>query len=115
MRHSYKKVGVSGPVPACHARVHQTLEPKESESIWLFTVQSGYLRRLVALSLLLGMCSAGYIVAVECYANSSTISSTVENQDAIIVSGDIGQQRDAVLTNFARYNKRLESIQKQAQ
>jgi hypothetical protein len=89
--------------------------PKESESISLFTVQSGYLRRLVALSLLLGVCSATYIVAVECYADSSRVSSTVEDQDSIVVSGDVDQQRDAVLANFARYNNSLESMQKQAQ
>src|SRR5689334_51814 len=85
--------------------------PKESESIWLFTVQSRYLRRLVALSLLVGVCSASYIVAVECYADSSKVTSTVEDQDSIVVSGDVDQQRDAVLANFARYNNNLETTQ----
>jgi hypothetical protein len=111
LRHSYKKVGVSGPVPGRHARVQQTMGPKESESIWLFTVQSGYLRRLVALSLLLGVCSAGYIVTVECYADSSGAGFTVEDRDSIVVSGDVDQQRDAVLANFTRYNNNLEFTQ----
>jgi hypothetical protein len=109
--HSYKKVEVSGPAPGRHARVQQTMGPKESASIWFFTVQSGYLRRLVALSLLLGVCSASYIIAVECYADSSGASSTVEDRDSIVVSGDVDQQRDAVLANFARYNNNLETTQ----
>jgi hypothetical protein len=44
---------------------------------------------------------------VECYADSSRVSSTVEDQDSIVVSGDVDQQRDAVLANFARYNNSL--------
>jgi hypothetical protein len=106
----------SGPDPGCHASVQQAMEPKERESIWLFTVQSGDLRRLVALGLLFGVCSVvGYIVAVDCYAHFSRISFTTEDQDSIVVSGDVDQQRDAVLANFAEYGNRLESMKKQAQ
>jgi hypothetical protein len=38
-----------------------------------------------------------------------------EDRDSIVGSGDVDQQRDAVLANFARYNNSLESMQKQAQ
>src|ERR1700749_1354219 len=72
-----------------------------NDSIWVTSVQSGFLRRIVGLSLLLGLCSAGYIVSVEFYPNSSRASSTVEDQRPIVVSGDVDQQRDAVLANFA--------------
>jgi hypothetical protein len=108
LRHNDKKVKASGQIPGCHARVQQTIEPKETESIWLSTVRSGYLRRVVAVSLLLVLCSAGYIVAVECCANCSRISPTAEDQSSIVVSGDVDQQRDAVLANFAKYGNRLE-------
>jgi hypothetical protein len=95
----------SEPVPGSHARLQQTMDPKDS--IWLTSVQSGFLLRIVGLSLLLGLCSAGYIAIVECYPNSSRTGSTVEDQDSIVVSGDVDQQRDAVLANFVKYGNKL--------
>jgi hypothetical protein len=93
-----------GPVPGCHAGVEQMTQSKDGESIWWFIVQSGSVYRLVALSLLLAACSASYIAAVERRANSSRIGHAVDDRRAILVTGDIDQQRAAVLANFARYN-----------
>ena len=37
----------------------------------------------------------------------STIGANMEDPEAILVSGTTAQQRDAVLTNFARYGNRI--------
>jgi len=108
------KVEVSEPAPGCRARVQQTTEPEESESIWLFAIQPAYLRKLFMVSLLFGLCSAAYIVA-ECHADSSRFSYMIENQNSMVVSGDVNRQRDAVLANFATYNNRLQNRQRLAQ
>jgi hypothetical protein len=55
-------------------------------------------------NLLVGLCSAAYTIAVARCANPVSMSYPAEGQ--IIVSGDIDQQRDAVLANFARYGNR---------
>lgn len=100
-----------GPVPCRHARVRHAMKTNGGETIWLFIVQPRYLCWLVALILLLGLSSAGYII-VECCAESSSIRSMIEDQDSIVVTGNKDQQRDAVLANFARYHNVLEIMER---
>lgn len=95
----------SGTHSAYDAHVQQKTHPNDSRSSWLSPVESGFLRWIVILNLLLGVCSAGYTIAAGRCANSLRMSYMIESP--IIVSGDIDQQRDAVLANFARYSHRL--------
>jgi hypothetical protein len=105
LTHSETNVETSGTHSAYDAHVQQKTDPNDSRSSWLFTVESGFLRKIVILNLLLGVCSAAYTIDLGRGANPLTMSYAAEGQ--IIVSGDIDQQRDAVLANFARYSNRL--------
>jgi hypothetical protein len=98
-------VETSGTHSTYDAHVQQKTDPNDSRSSWLFTVESGFLRSIVILNLILGVYSAGYTIAVGRCANSLSMSYMTEGP--IIVRGDIDQQRDAVLANFARYSNRL--------
>jgi hypothetical protein len=104
LTHSEKTVETSGTRSAYDAHVQQKTDPNDSRSSWLFTVESGFLRRVVILNLLLGLCSAAYTIDLGRCANPLSMSYAAEGQ--LIVSGDINQQRDAVLANFARYGNR---------
>lgn len=63
-------------------------------SIWL-----GIL--CVLLAMMLAVCSC-----VSPFAYMPTMGASTEDPEAVIVSGTISQQRDAVLANFARYGNR---------
>ena len=105
MTHSEKNIETIGIHLACDVHVQQKTDPSDSSSSWSFTLQPRFLRRIVIVNLLLGLCSAAYAIAVSRCANPLSMSYPAEGQ--IIVSGDISQQRDAVLANFARYSNRL--------
>ena len=54
------------------------------------------------------MILTGYTFANDRYPRASTAAVGIEDPEAIIVSGTISQQRDAVLANFAKYGNRIE-------
>jgi hypothetical protein len=89
---------------ACDVHADEKTDPNDGRSSWLFTVESGFLRRIVILNLLLGLYSAAYTIDLGRFANFLSMSYMSEGE--IIVSGDINQQRDAVLANIARYGNR---------
>ncbi len=105
MTHSEKNMETTGIHLACDVHIHQETDPSNSSSSWLFTSQSGFLRWIVIVNLLLGLFSAAYTFAVGRCGKSLSMSHMIEGP--IIVSGDINQQRDAVLANFARYGNTL--------
>jgi hypothetical protein len=53
------------------------------------------------------MILTGYSFANNRYPHASTAGATIEDPEAIIVSGTTSQQRDAVLANFAKYGNRI--------
>lgn len=55
----------------------------------------------VLLAMMLAVCSC-----VSPFASVPTMGASTEDPEAVIVSGTISQQRDAVLANFARYGNR---------
>ena len=53
------------------------------------------------------MILTGYSFANDRYPHECAAAIGIEDPEAIIVSGTISQQRDAVLANFAKYGNRI--------
>jgi hypothetical protein len=97
---------VNGEDPDSPDQLSGAHETCGTECMWLPLIQSPYPLWLATSCFLLALMLNGYVLAGERSANPWRRNFTREDQEAIVVSGNIRQQRDAVLTNFARYSNR---------
>jgi hypothetical protein len=80
----------------------QENQPSLTDCLGFCIIHSPYSIWLAMLCILLAMMLTGYIF-VSRYTYVPTMGASTEDPEAIIVSGTISQQRDAVLANFAKY------------
>ena len=85
----------------------QENQPSLTDCLGFCIIHSPYSIWLAILCVLLAMIVTGYSF-VNRYAYVPTMRSSTEDPEAIIISGTISQQRDAVLGNFAKYGNRTD-------
>jgi hypothetical protein len=85
-------------------------QPSVTDRLGFCIIHSPYAIWLAILCVLLAMMLTGYSFVSDRYADASTIGANTEDPEAIIVSGTTAQQRDAVLTNFAKYGNRIGTL-----
>jgi hypothetical protein len=84
----------------------QENQPSLTDCLGFCIIHSRYSIWLAILCVLLAMMLTGYSFVSDRYACVPTMGASPEDPEAIIVSGTISQQRDAVLSNFAKYGNR---------
>jgi hypothetical protein len=90
--------------PPCQALEED--QPSVTDRLGFCIIHSPYAIWLAILCVLLAMMLTGYSFVSDRYACVPTMGASPEDPEAIIVSGTISQQRDAVLSNFAKYGNR---------
>lgn len=91
------------PAAGFYARVMQRIEERAKESIWASVVYSPLSSRIAYAALTMTVLLGTYVVTAESrdghLAGSSELAATVHYD--VPVTGDLAQQRNAVLQNFA--------------
>jgi hypothetical protein len=106
LRRSDKTVVAGGGELGCADQVSRPCDTCATESIWLPLIQSRYPLWLATLCFLTALALNGYVLKGDRSADSLRMNLTAEDQEAIVATGSLRQQRDAVLANFARYGNR---------
>ncbi len=89
------------PAPGFYARVMQRIEERAKETIWGALIRSPIFPRVAYASLTVALVLGSYVVASETRDGHLTAGLTAHNDAPVI--GDVSQQRDAVLENFASH------------
>lgn len=89
------------PAPGFYARVMQRIEERTRETIWGALIGSPVFSRVAYASLTLALVLGSYVIASET-RDGHLMAGIAAHHDAPVV-GDIAQQRDAVLENFASH------------
>jgi hypothetical protein len=92
------------PAPGFYARVLQRIEERARVSMWASFIYSRFAKRLTYASLTVAVMLGTYVVTEEARDGHLLGRQSVLAQNAhedLPVTGDEGQQRDAVLKNFA--------------
>lgn len=89
------------PAPGFYARVMQRIEERAKETIWGALIGSPMFSRVAYASLTVALVLGSYMIAAET-RDGHLIAGITAHNDALVV-GDVTQQRDAVLENFASH------------